>query len=199
MARDASSEAKANSTTDNALQSTYGDTASTAVGSVLPYYEQQLVNPTGYTPAQKASMLTASSQSLGGGQSAAVGAGNLMAARTRNAGGFGAALDASSRDAGRTLSQNALGVQNSDATLEQQKQAAAASGLSSLYSTAAGDTLGAANASTAAINAQTSADQATTQAWQGPVDAAIGGISSAAGGAGIRKLGVSSRSSSGGY
>jgi hypothetical protein len=91
-------------------------------------YQNQINNPlgltniTGFNPEEKAEMTTASNQSLGGAVGGAVGQGNLDAARTGNAGGYATALDDSVRNAGRTQSQNALGVQEDSAKLAQQQQ-----------------------------------------------------------------------------
>jgi len=71
---------------------------------------------------------TAARQSLGGGQSAAMGELGLQAARTRNAGGFAPAADEAARGAGRQMSQDA-----SDITAQNAKEGLA--GLNGLYGT----------------------------------------------------------------
>jgi hypothetical protein len=81
-----------------------------------------LSNTAGYNQGQINDMTTASNQSLGGAVGGAVGQGNLMAARTHNAGGYATALDDSVRNAGRQQSQNALGVREDSAKLSAQQQ-----------------------------------------------------------------------------
>lgn len=92
-------------------------------------------NPQGYTPQQLAYINTASQQSLGGGTAATTGQANLTAARTRNAGGFQGAVGDANRATQRQASQNALGVQEQQANLQQAQKQQALSSLQSLYGT----------------------------------------------------------------
>ncbi len=147
---------------------------------------------------------TADQQSIGGATAGALGLGNLEAARTGNAGGFQPAEDEAVRSGERTLSENALGVQENAANqklgVEQKATAAKAaaeqenallrnsqrtnalSELGGLYGTGMNASLNALGLSNQAINAATSADQATTQGWMAPFQA-IGDLGSAAGSA----------------
>ena len=106
--------------------------AQQASGTALPLYQQLAQGNQGFTPQQSANMLTASGQSLGGGQAAAVGQGALMQARTGNAGGYASAIDDAARQAGVQQSQNALGIQDQSAMLAHQNQLAGLQGLSGL-------------------------------------------------------------------
>jgi hypothetical protein len=162
--------AKAAMTTNNTATNnagTFSNRGGQAWSAAFPELAHQANNPTGFSDQQLANMNTANSQSVGGGQAAAVGQGNLMAGRTRNAGGFGAALDQSAQNAGKQLSQNAVGIQNANAELAQNKQQNALRELGSLYGTntqGLNDMLGQSNA---AIKNWTDADAETNQAIQG--------------------------------
>ena len=112
--------------------------AASAYNTLSPIYTQMATNPQGFTPQQKANMLTASAQSLGGGVASAVGEGNLEAARTGNIGGYDVALDDAARNAARVQSGNALQVQNQDAQLADEHQREGLAGLDSLYGTSTG-------------------------------------------------------------
>ena len=100
-----------------------------------PALKAEAVNPEGYSPQQLAYMNTASQQSLGGGTAATTGTADLTAARTRNAGGFQGAVGTADRANQRQLSQNALGIQKSQADLQQAQKQQALSALQSLYGT----------------------------------------------------------------
>lgn len=103
--------------------------------SLIPGFESEANNPTGFTPTQQNNMLVASEQGAGGANAGITGQANLTAGRTRNAGGYAAALDEAARQKGRTLSQNALNVQNENAQLQQNKQQFAQRALQGLYGT----------------------------------------------------------------
>lgn len=107
-----------------------------AYNTVNPIYSAMATAPQGFTPTQKANMLTASSQSGGGGVASAVGQGGLYAARTGQAGGATAALDDAARSAGVTNSSNALNVQNESDQLATQNQRIGLSGLNGIYNDA---------------------------------------------------------------
>lgn len=113
-------------------------TAAGALGTLNPIYTSDAQGTNGLTDQQKADLLTASGQSLGGGVASAVGQGGLLAARTGNAGASTAALDDAARNASVQQSQNALGVQTASDALAQQNKENALSGLNSIYGTATG-------------------------------------------------------------
>ncbi len=110
----------------------YGN-ASSESGFLDPTLRAEATNPQGYTPQQLAYMNTASQQSLGGGVAATTGQANLETARTRNAGGFQGAVGTANRSAQRQQSQNALGIQKSQADLQQAQRQQALQSLQSLY------------------------------------------------------------------
>jgi hypothetical protein len=122
--------------------------ANQAYGTANPIYTQMATNPQGYTPQEKANMVTQGAQSLGGSQAGAVGQANLMAARTGNVGGYAPAIDASARGSMRQQSDNTLGVDTQDAALKRAQQSQGLSGLNGIYQTGdqtAMQSLGAAN------------------------------------------------------
>jgi hypothetical protein len=113
----------------------FGGRAGGAWDAMFPTLLEDATNPQGLSPQEKATMNTASSQSLGGSVAGAVGQGSLLAARTKNPGSATAALDASSKHAGETASKNALGVEEFSTNLAHQKQVNALRELGSLYGT----------------------------------------------------------------
>lgn len=127
--------AKSQLGTANAAAGDFGSRGGAAWNALFPALNQEVNNPQGLSPQEKATMNTASSQSLGGSQAGAVGQGNLMAGRTHNPASAGAALDASAGGAQRQQSQNALGVEEFSTNLAQQKQQTALKELGALYGT----------------------------------------------------------------
>ena len=150
MSRAEQNQAKDQLNQQNQYAAGANTTAGNIYNTLFPQLQQNLTNPTannpelasagtqfqneinnpiglpstsGYSTADKNAMTTASNQSLGGAVAGAVGQGNQTAARTRNAGGYATALDDAVRNAGRTQSQNALGVQEKSADLSAQQQA----------------------------------------------------------------------------
>ena len=133
--------------------------ASALYNSLFPQFTAEATNPQGFTPGDKASMDTATQQSVGGSTAGAVGQGNLTAARTRNSGGLDTALDASVRSGQQTLSSDALGVENEDAMLKESNRQAGLQGLSGLYGTNQSGMLSALGLGNQATNAGTQAGQ----------------------------------------
>jgi hypothetical protein len=123
------------------------------IGNYLaPQLESEANDPQGYTPQQQAYMNTASQQSLGGSTAGVTGEADLTAARTRNAGGFQGAIGSGSRSAARQLSTNALGIQKSQADLQQAQKQQALSSLQQLYGVDESTALGYLNSSDSALN-----------------------------------------------
>lgn len=125
----------ANSGTAQNLSNQLTANSANIYGGLEPTLAAQAAHPSGYTPAQTASMDTAAQQSAGGSTAGAVGQGGLYAARTRNAGAGQAAIGASDRAAGSNLSNAAVGVQNKSANLAQGNQRAALGGLEHVMGT----------------------------------------------------------------
>ena len=133
--------------------------------------------PPGYAGVNLAAADTAEQQSAGGGQSAAVGQGALLAGRTRNAGSADAAVGASTRAVGQQLSEGALQTRLKNAGMKMQQQQAGIGGLGNLYS----ENLGAVAPN---VNANTEAENASWD-WakdlMGPMLGAAGGAASPGG------------------
>lgn len=159
MARD-NSQATQASQTGNQFATTYGGNANSIFSDLSPELMAQASHPQGMSPTDKAAADTASEESAGGTEGAAVGSGLLRAARTRNAGGADAAMGASARTAGAQLSSAALKTQLENASLKQKEQAGAESELGGMYGTsvsggnqALGEVANNVNANTNAENA----------------------------------------------
>lgn len=133
MGKGANKQLLANSQTAKTQSQDISSQGSQIGGYLQPTLENEANNPQGYTPQQQAYMNTASQQSLGGSTGGVTGEANLTAARTRNAGGFQGAIGSGSRSAQRQLSTNALGIQQSQANLQQQQRQQALQSLQSLY------------------------------------------------------------------
>lgn len=113
----------------------YGSDASNIGSALVPQLQKQATNPTGYTPTQQNNMLVAGEQGAGGANAGIVGQAGLTAARTHNNGALSGVLDSAARSKQQTLSQNALGVQNKQADLQQRQMDSAQKGLEGLYGT----------------------------------------------------------------
>ncbi len=159
MSRAAKNQAKK---TFNETQGVYNDQnamAKSAYNQIFPALTKEATNPTGFDPADLAAMNTASQQSLGGATAGAVGEGDLMGARTRNAGSFAPALDEAVRSGERQLSQNAVDTQSKNAILKESKRQSGLSGLSDLFKTNTNSMLSALGLGNNATNALTNAGQ----------------------------------------
>jgi hypothetical protein len=132
-----SREDRAKSAMNNA-DTTAGNFATGATnisGSLVPQLQKQATNPTGYTPTQQNNMLVAGEQGAGGANAGITGQAGLQAARTHNTGALSGVLDSAARAKQQTLSQNALGVQNRQADLQQKQMSDAQKELAGLYGT----------------------------------------------------------------
>jgi hypothetical protein len=141
----------------------------------------QAAHPAGFSPADEAAMETGAMDTAGGSQAAAVGQGNLEAARTRNAGGFGQAVSDASRGAGETLSRGLLGVRGANAKLKQQQHDEALGGLEGLYGTNVGGSNQALGNVAPLINADTNAQNASWDAFNNITGAITNAAKSASG------------------
>lgn len=160
MARNSgAAETAANSA--NNISSTAAGGAGNLYGVLAPELESEIANPSGFGPAEMAQMETAQQQSAGGAEGAAEGAGDLEAARTRNAGGAQAAIASGARSADKTLSQGVLGTQIANAKLKAQQQQEATGGLENLYNTEEGSSIGALGEVASNVNANTNQQNAS--------------------------------------
>jgi hypothetical protein len=149
---------KADTTSGN-----YATSATNISGSLVPQLQKEATNPTGYTPTQQNNMLVAGEQGAGGANAGIVGQAGLQAARTHNTGALSGVLDSAARARQQTLSQNALGVQNRQADLQQHQMESAQKGLEGLYGTDVNADLKAQSLVPEDINAATAAAQTGAQ------------------------------------
>lgn len=179
QATGAATTATNNSNAFNAnQQSLYSDLA--------PTLEAEAAHPAGFNPADEAAMETGALQTAGGSQAAAVGAGNLLGARTRNKGAAAAAIPASARATGENLSQNLLGIRGANAKLRNEQQQAGISGLENLTNTETGAENTALGQVAPDVNANTEQENESWNWAKDLLDPAL----SAAGAAGAAKLGA---------
>lgn len=153
--------------------------------AMFPTLMNNATDPKGYSDKQMATMNTANSQSSGGINAGLTGEGALMAGRTRNPGSMAAGLAEAARTSGRNENNTALRIQESNASLAQQKQQAALGELGKLYGTNVGglnDMMGNANK---AVSEITAADQATANGWMSGIKTLAGAGMGAAGMAGM--------------
>lgn len=152
MGKGANKQLLSNAGQGQQQQQKLSGSASDISSSLTPQLESDVTNPKGYTPQQLAYMNTASQQSEGGSVGGTTGQANLTAARTRNAGGYQGAIASSARSAQKSLSQNALSIQQQQANLQQQQRQAAIDALSKLYGIDEQTALGYLNQSDTALN-----------------------------------------------
>lgn len=141
----------------------YGSQATNIGGALVPQLQKQATNPTGYTPTQQNNMLVAGEQGAGGANAGITGQAALTAARTHNNGALSGVLDSAARMKQQTLSQNALGVQNKQADLQQKQMSDAQKELAGLYGTDVNADLKAQSLVPEDINA---ANNAAQSGWQ---------------------------------
>jgi hypothetical protein len=177
MGKGANQNLMKNGGTGRANSQTLFGQGQTIGSSLVPQLDAEAANPQGYTPQQMAYMNTASQQSLGGSTGGVTGQANLQAARTRNAGSFQGAIGSNARSNARQLSQNAVGIQQQQANLQQQQRQQALSSLQSLYGVDESTALGYLNGSTSAFNADNEGSKIIDQnLWNN-----VNGIESTAG------------------
>jgi hypothetical protein len=116
----------------------YGSTAQGIGNQVIPTLERDVNNAPGLTPTQQNAQLVAGEQGAGGAAAGITGQAGLNAMRTRNTGATSSVLDQAARSKAQILSQNALGVQNRNANLQQQQRAQGLQGLEGMYGTDVG-------------------------------------------------------------
>ena len=156
-----SDQATGAATSAQNLSNEYGANASGIFSSLAPELMSEAAHPAGMAPTDLAATNTAAQQSAGGGQSAAVGQGALLAGRTRNAGSADAAIAKSTETTGQNLSRAALQTQLKNVALKQQQQQEGQKGLEGLYGQNAGESVGALGQVASNVNANTNAENAS--------------------------------------
>lgn len=130
------------------------------VGSVLiPGEERMALNPTGYSPADLATMKTANLQTARGTAGSLQGQLAERAARMRNPAGYNAATAAASQGASRAAGTATNDILAQNAKLKQQQQQSAFQGLNSIYGADNSDMLKAMGLETGDIDAATNAEK----------------------------------------
>jgi hypothetical protein len=185
--RAASDAAKNAATTAGGVATQEGSNANQINSTLVPYEEQQLLHPTGYTPEQLNNQLVGGEQGAGGAAGGITGEANLESARTRNSGGFSNALDKAARTKEQVLSGNSLGVANEDAKLQQEKQQQAAGVLQGSAGTDTEAMLKSMGIQTGDINTQIAAGKS---GWLQNMTGVIGSLGQAASGAGSVMTGM---------
>ena len=155
----------------------YGAQASGIGNTVVPTLERDVNNAPGFSPTQKNAMLVAGEQGAGGAAAGITGQAGLNAMRTRNTGATSSVLDQAARRQAQTLSQNALGVENKNANLQQQQRAQGLSGLEGMYGTDVGAQLKSMGIQNQDLD---TAIQAGNSGWLQDTDATITALSGAA-------------------
>lgn len=143
--------------------------------TLAPQLASDVAHPPGFSPQDMAAMDTANLQEAGGAQSAAIGQGGLLAARTRNAGAPAAAVAEAGREAEQGRAKGALTTQILNAKLKQQQRSDALTGEERLY----GATVGGANSALGEVAPNVNADANASQASWGWVNPVLGGIKAA--------------------
>lgn len=166
----------------NANANSFMGNANSLYGDLAPQLESQAANPQGFSPADESAMETGALQSAGGSQSAAVGQGGLLAARTRNAGAGANAISDASRGAGEQLSKNLLGIRTANAGLKQHQRDTAQSGLEGLTGLETGASNNALGNVASLSNANTNAENASWDWSKDLLSPILGAAGSAAGG-----------------
>lgn len=180
MAR-GSDSAQTAANTGNQFANTYGGNAGSVFSFLSPTLMNQAAHPAGMSPTDLAATDTATRQSAGGTQSAAVGQGLLKAMRTRNAGGADAAIEASSRNAGNQATNAALQTRLKNAALKMSQQQGAESELGGLYGTSVGGSNAALGEVANDVNANTNAANESWDWAKFILDPAMAGAGTGAG------------------
>lgn len=169
-------QAKQAATTAQNMSQGYNSNANALFGTLAPELTQQVRNPTGLSPTQRASMTTAGMQTAGGSMAGAVGQGALQAARTRNAGGSDAAIQESARNAAQANGNTALKTELADAELKEKNRQGALSGMGGLLGGQTSASIGALGQVAPNINANTQAENASWN-WMQPFNSVLGAAS----------------------
>ncbi len=167
-----------NSQTANQLEGQNNAAAQGELATVTPALQQEISNPQGFGVPGVTALNTSIGQATGGATAGAEGAGNLEAARTRNAGGFAPAIEESARAGGRTGADNALKVTMANEAAKQSQKQSGLGALQQLYGTNTGATLGSLGLSNQSL---TNASQAYKSPWDTFLTSLTGSLGSTIG------------------
>jgi hypothetical protein len=134
-AKDTAKKANQQMGTENEYGSNFNAKGNAAYNAAFPELVSEAGGDKGYTQSQLAGMNTANQQAAGGSTAGVTGQAGLISGRTRNPGSMAAAVGQATRGAAQIEGQRALGIQEQNAQLAQQKQQKALSELGGLYGT----------------------------------------------------------------
>lgn len=140
--------------------------------TLLPFFNQELLNPQGFNPQTLGEMTTASGQSTSSALGNAAQQARLNAARTGNMASLPGVIDEAARSAMKTGSNNALDINLKNQELKNAQQQAGVSGLNGLSNEDIQAALNSLNAASGASQAWGSANQS---AW-GPFNSIFGDL-----------------------
>ncbi len=164
----------------------YGAGAAGVNSQLLPFLTRELSNPQGFSQQQQGSMLGAAEGGADGSTAGLTTEANLATARDRNSGGFSGALDEAARQKDKALAGISEGIAAKNATLQQDQQQSAASGLANQEGMDQSAQLKAMGLVPEDLTAQSGLNK--TSGWANelaPIIGAAGGAASLAGGFGI--------------
>lgn len=191
MSRDAQNNAQNTYNTSSGLETGSANNANNLYGQLNSAYSSEAANPQGFSPTEVADMNTSAQQSAGGSMAGAVGQANLQGAANRNSGSFAPAIDDAARGAQKTLSSDALGVQNQNALLKESQRQSGLAGLSGLQGEQNNDVL-------SSLGLENSSNNSLIQAGQSGWFQNMLGLMNAGANAGKAVAGVNNSFSNGG-
>jgi len=150
--------AEANNATANSLQNTFAQQGQAEQAQVLPFLNQEMLNPQGFGQQGVNELQTAGGQAVSGAVGNANQAANLRASRSGNASSTGAIIDAASRGGMQQQSNNALGINTANLQEKLAQQQAGEQGIASLSSGNIGESL-------QSLGLSNQAQQGITQAY----------------------------------
>src|SRR6185312_4907286 len=168
----------------------YGTNAATASSQLMPFLTRELNSPQGFTQQQMGAQLGAAEAGAGGSTAGINTEANLASARNRNSGGFSGALDEAARQKDKALAGASEGIAANNATLQQEQQQSAATGLANQQNMDQSSQLKAMGLVPEDINASTKAYGTGDWAGElGRINGLVGGVAKTAAGFGIPGFG----------
>jgi len=175
----AKGQASQNATTAQGWGNTYNADASSTLGEVQPFLQQELLDPQGLGTSTVNQMKTQGGEAAAGAVGQAKEAGMLNASRTGNTAAVPGIIDAAARSAqsGETSAANNVDIQNAE--LKNAQQQAGASGLEGVYGKELGASLQSLGLSNQAAQVENTAAQGGFQDVMGIVNAAGNAVAAA--------------------
>lgn len=168
----AKGQASQNASTAQGWGNTYNADASSTLGEVQPFLQDELLNPQGFGSQTVDEMKTQTGESVAGGVGQAKEAALLNASRTGNTAAVPGIIDAAARSGMQTETGAANNVDIQNAELKQQQQQSGAAGLEGIYGKELGASLNSLGLSNQAAQVENTAAQSGFQDVMGIVQAA---------------------------